>query len=90
MRILSVCMAAYLFLLPQLPMAQRMLLVIEEQETQAMPQLIEEEVLKHGVKLHEHVPVPWLGQGAVAHMHPWVEQMIGHPLREVPLRPPRC
>lgn len=88
MRVLSVVMAFYLFALPQMLTAQNVVAIFEECGSQPPP-IIEEEVLKHAVDFRDHVHMPRPDRALVAQFHQYEDQMLDHPLLEVPHQPPR-
>ncbi len=88
MRVLSLVMSFYLFMLPQLLTAQNVVAIFQDCGAQ-QPTILEEEVLKHAVDFRDHVPVPGPEHALVAQFHQYEEEMLDHPLLEVPHQPPR-
>ncbi len=88
MRVLSLAMSFYLFVLPQMLTAQNVVTIFEDCGSQPPP-IIEEEVLKHAVEFRDQVRMWPLEPSRVAHFHQFEEEMLDHPVLEVPEQPPR-
>lgn len=88
MRVLSLVMSAYLFVLPQMLTSQYVVAIFEDCGSQPPP-IIEEEVLKHAVPFEEHVRIPDPEPLMTARFLQFEEEMLDHPVLEVPDQPPR-
>jgi hypothetical protein len=88
MRVLALVMAFNLFTLPQMLTAQSVLALYEECGSKSAP-ILEEEVLKHACQPRNEVRSLEFFSDATLQLHQYAEDMLDHPLLEVPHQPPK-